>query len=298
MWNAIQEAIFQITGTSTGAMTFWERILFLIGKYGPSYLEGAGNTLFIAVISTAVGCLIGFAVGIVQTIPLTRKDSALKRALVRFCQFLLNIYVEVFRGTPMMIQAVFIYYGAAQLFGLYMEMMPAALFIVSINTGAYMAETVRGGILSIDPGQTEGAKAIGMTHVQTMMNVILPQTLRNIMPQIGNNLIINIKDTCVLSAISVVELFFAHRGVAGALYCFFESAMITMAMYLIMTLFFSRLLRWWEKKLDGADSYDLATTDTLAFTTGMTNYPGKGSPFDERSPEGKSIAEREELDHE
>ena len=69
-------------------------------------------------------------------------------------------------------------------------------------------------------------------------------------------------------------------------------------MYLIMTLFFSRLLRWWEKKLDGADSYDLATTDTLAFTTGMTNYPGKGSPFDERSPEGKSIAEREELDHE
>jgi len=298
MWTAIQEAIFQITGSSFGAMSFWERILYLIGKFGPSYLKGAGNTLIIAVIATAAGCVIGFAVGIIQTIPLSRRDNSVKRIFVRFCQILMNIYVEVFRGTPMMVQAMFIYYGAASLFGLYMEMMPAALFIVSINTGAYMAETVRGGILSIDPGQTEGAKAIGMTHVQTMMNVILPQTLRNIMPQIGNNLIINIKDTCVLSVISVVELFFAHRGVAGAMYCFFESAMITMVLYLAMTLLFSRLLRWWEKRLDGADSYDLATTDTLAFTTGMTNYPGKGSPFDERSPEGKSIVEREELDHE
>ena len=298
MWTAIQEAIFQITGSSFGAMSFWERILYLIGKFGPSYLKGAGNTLIIAVIATAAGCVIGFAVGIIQTIPLSRRDNPVKRIFVRFCQILMNIYVEVFRGTPMMVQAMFIYYGAASLFGLYMEMMPAALFIVSINTGAYMAETVRGGILSIDPGQTEGAKAIGMTHVQTMMNVILPQTLRNIMPQIGNNLIINIKDTCVLSVISVVELFFAHRGVAGAMYCFFESAMITMVLYLAMTLLFSRLLRWWEKRLDGADSYDLATTDTLAFTTGMTNYPGKGSPFDERSPEGKSIVEREELDHE
>ena len=296
MWTAIQEAIFQITGSSFGAMSFWERILYLIGKFGPSYLKGAGNTLIIAVIATAAGCVIGFAVGIIQTIPLSRRDNPVKRIFVRFCQILMNIYVEVFRGTPMMVQAMFIYYGAASLFGLYMEMMPAALFIVSINTGAYMAETVRGGILSIDPGQTEGAKAIGMTHVQTMMNVILPQTLRNIMPQIGNNLIINIKDTCVLSAISVVELFFAHRGVAGALYCFFESAMITMAMYLIMTLFFSRLLRWWEKRLDGADSYDLATTDTLAFTTGMTNYPGKGSPYDERSPESQIIAARKEME--
>ena len=179
-----------------------------------------------------------------------------------------------------------------------MEMMPAALFIVSINTGAYMAETIRGGIESIDDGQKEAAIAIGMNHFEAMRYIILPQAVRNILPQIGNNLIINIKDTCVLSAISVVELFFAHRGVSGALYCFFESAMITMAIYLIMTLFFSRLLRWWEKRLDGADSYDLATTDTLAFTTGMTNYPGKGSPFDERSPEGKTIAEREELDHE
>ena len=285
MWAAIQAHITDLVGSSVGQMTFWERILFLIGKYGPSYLRGAGNTMLIAIISTAIGCIIGFAVGIVQTIPLSKKDNVFKRVIVRFFQILLNIYVEVFRGTPMMIQAVFIFYGAAALFNVHMETLPAAFLIVSINTGAYMAETVRGGILSIDPGQTEGAKAIGMTHVQTMLYVILPQTLRNIMPQIGNNLIINIKDTCVLSVISVVELFFVFRGVAGAMYTYFEAATITMLIYLVLTFVCSRLLRWWERHMDGSDSYDLATTDTLAHTTGMANYPGTGSNFDERNLE-------------
>ena len=296
MWTAIQDAITQLVGTKVGDMTFWERILHLIKLYGPSYLEGAGRTMLIALVGTAVGCVIGLAVGIVQTVPISKKDNMFKRIVVRFFQIVLNIYVEVFRGTPMMIQAMFIYYGLAQLYNVYMGMWVAAFVIVSINTGAYMAETVRGGILSIDPGQTEGAKSIGMTHVQTMLYVILPQTMRNIMPQIGNNLIINIKDTCVLSVISVVELFFVHKGVAGALYTFFESSTITMAIYLTMTLICSRLLRWWEKKMDGADSYDLATTDTLAFTTGMANYPGKGSPFDERSPEyQKNPAKKEKM---
>lgn len=272
-----------LVAASVGEMTFWQRIPYLLSKYGMSFLRGAGNTMLIAIVATAIGCVIGFAVGIVQTIPLTKKDSLLKRIVVRFFQILLNIYVEVFRGTPMMIQAMFIYYGAAALFNIHMETLRAAFLIVSINTGAYMAETVRGGILSIDPGQTEGAKAIGMTHVQTMLYVILPQTLRNILPQIGNNLIINIKDTCVLSVISVVELFFVFRGVAGAMYTYFEAATITMVIYLILTFACSRLLRWWEKRLDGKDSYDLATTDTLAHTTGMTNYPGTGSNFDERN---------------
>ncbi len=285
MWTSIQEAIFQAVGTSVGSMSFGERILYLIAEYGPSYVKGAGNTLLIALIATAIGCIIGLGVGVIQTIPVSKQDHLAKRIVVRFIQALLRIYVEVFRGTPMMIQAVFLYYGAAQLFNIYMSTMFAAYFVVSINTGAYMAETVRGGILSVDPGQTEGAKAIGMTHVQTMLWVILPQTLRNILPQIGNNLIINIKDTCVLSVISVVELFFVHKGVAGALYTYFESAAITMTIYLIMTLICAKLLRWWEKKMDGADNYDLATTDTLAHTTGMYDYPGKGSPYDERSKE-------------
>ena len=112
-----------------------------------------------------------------------------------------------------------------------------------------------------------------MTHVQTMVYVILPQALRNIMPQIGNNLIINIKDTCVLSIIGIVELFFATKGVAGTYYTYFEAFTITMVIYFILTFTCSRLLRLWESKMDGPDNYDLATTDTLAYTSGMVKFP-------------------------
>lgn len=256
---------------------FWGWVVYLLQQYGPSFLRGAGTTMLIAVISTAVGCLIGFGVGIVQTTP-ADKAHPVKYILMKLVRFLLDAYVEIFRGTPMMVQAMFIYYGLAQLFNIHLGTMEAALFIVSINTGAYMAETVRSGILSIDPGQTEGAKAIGMTHVQTMNAVILPQALRNIMPQIGNNLIINIKDTCVLSVIGTVELFFATKSVAGAMYTYFEAFTITMAIYFVLTFSCSRLLRLCESKMDGPDSYelyDLATTDTLAHTTGLYSYPKK-----------------------
>lgn len=252
---------------------FFERILFILDRYGVSLLRGAGNTLVIATVGTVIGCLIGFACGVVKTIPIEKNDSVLKKIGLRTVHLVIDCYVEVFRGTPMMVQAMFIYYGLAMV-GVDMTPMFAAFFIVSINTGAYMAETVRGGILSIDPGQTEGAKAIGMTHAQTMLCVILPQALRNVMPQIGNNLIINIKDTCVLSVISVVELFFASKSVAGTYYIFFETFTITMVIYLIMTIFFSRLLRWLEGRMDGPTGYDLATQDQLAHTTGMYNYPG------------------------
>ena len=237
--------------------TFWGRIQYLLQQYGASFLSGAGNTMIIAIVGTFLGCLIGFIVGIIQTIPVDKRDSDVKKTLVGFLKFIMACYVEFFRGTPMMVQAMFIYYGSAYLFNINMSMWFAAFFVVSINTGAYMAETVRGGILSVDEGQTEAAKAIGMTHVQTMMNVILPQALRNIMPQIGNNLIINIKDTSVLSVISVVDLFFVHKSVSGALYTYFESATIVMAIYLTMTLITSRLLRFWEKKMDGGDNYEL-----------------------------------------
>jgi putative lysine transport system permease protein len=245
----------------------------VLQKYGFSYLRGAGTTLLLALVGTFFGCLIGFAVGALQTIPIDKqRDPAWKRVLLRILRVVLRCYVELFRGTPMIVQAVFIYYGLLQVFGIKMGMWTAGFFIVSINTGAYMAETVRGGIVSIDPGQTEGAMAIGMNHWQTMLHVILPQALRNIVPQIGNNFIINIKDTSVLSVISITDLFFVHKSVVGALYTYFESAVIVMIIYLSMTLA-SYLLRAWEKALDGPQNYDLNTTDTLAYTSGMYNAP-------------------------
>ncbi|MDD3221142.1 MAG: amino acid ABC transporter permease [Clostridia bacterium] len=253
--------------------TFWGRVLMLLDGYSMSFLRGAGVTMAIALVGTFIGCVIGFAVGIVQTIPVSKSDNIVKRIILKIIHFVLAAYVEIFRGTPMMAQAMFIYFGSAAVFHINMSMWFAAFFIVSINTGAYMAETVRGGILSIDPGQTEGAKAIGMNHFQTMVNVIMPQALRNIMPQIGNNLIINIKDTCVLSIIGTVELFYTTNGVAGAKYLYFESFTIAMVIYFILTFTCSRILRWWEGKLDGPDNFDLATTDTLKHTSGMYKYP-------------------------
>lgn len=260
---------------------FWLGIVKSWTKYGSSYMMGARNTLLISLVGTFFGCVIGFAVGVIQTIPVHPKDSWLKRFSLKAMNLFLTSYVELFRGTPMIVQSVFIYYGARIAFNLSMDMWTAAFFIVSINTGAYMAETVRGGILSIDSGQTEGAKAVGMNHWQTMLHVILPQAFRNIIPQIGNNFIINIKDTSVLSVISITDLFFVHKSVVGSLYLYFESATIVMVIYLTMTLTASRLLRWLETKLDGENSYDLATTDTLAHTSGLYSYrPRKEVPRD------------------
>lgn len=256
--------------------TFWDQIEKLIDIYGGEYLRGTGVTLLLSLVGTFFGCVIGFAVGIVQTIPSDKKrDSVIKRGFLAVVRAIMRAYVEVFRGTPMVVQAVFIYFGAQMLFGIEMNMWTAGYFIVSINTGAYMAETVRGGIISIDPGQTEGAKAIGMNHFQTMIHVILPQTFRVIIPQIGNNFIINIKDTSVLSIIAISDLFAAHKSAVSALYTYFASATIVMAIYLTLTMVASVLLRALEKKLGGDANYDLTTTDTLALTSGTYNFPDK-----------------------
>lgn len=245
-------------------------------KYRMMYLNGMLNTLGLALAATAIGCIIGLLCGILNTIPCAKNDPLPKRILLKIIRVIIRIYVEVFRGTPMMLQAVFIFYALPYFTDnalRFDNIWAASILIVSINTGAYMAESVRGGIISIDPGQTEGAKAIGMNHWQTMLHVILPQALRNIIPQIGNNFIINIKDTSVLSVISITDLFFVHKSVVGALYTYFESAAIVMVIYLTMTLFASYLLRLWEKALDGPQNYDLNTTDSLAYTSGMYNAP-------------------------
>ena len=263
-------------------------IVKLWSKYGGSYLTGMRNTLILALVATVIGCVIGFICGILNTIPCTDRDPLPKRVLLRLVRIIVRVYVEVFRGTPMVLQAVFVYYGLPYFTDnavKFTNIWVAAILVVSINTGAYMAESVRGGIISIDPGQTEGAKAIGMTHVQTMLHVILPQALRNIMPQIGNNFIINVKDTSVMFIIGFPDFFAAHRAAVGASYLYFPSATVEMAGYLCMTLIASILLRWVEKKMDGSSNYELVQEDQLTMTAGTYNHPDKGTPFDERSRE-------------
>lgn len=267
--------------------TLWE-------KYHSMYITGICNTLILAIVATLIGCVIGFACGVLNTIPYTQNDSLVKRFVLSLIRAVVRIYVEIFRGTPMVLQAVFVFYGlpyftdgAVQFAGTE-GIWLCAIVVVSINTGAYMAESVRGGIISIDPGQTEGAKAIGMTHVQTMMNVILPQALRNILPQIGNNFIINLKDTSVMFIIGFTEFFATHKSVAGASFKYFPSAAMEMVGYLCMTLIASFALRWMEKKLEGDSVYELAEVDSLTMAAGTYSHPTKKSNyFDERSKEYK-----------
>ena len=261
-------------------------------NYGSAYISGMGSTLALALIATLIGCIIGLICGILNTIPYNEYTPRPKHFLLKLIRVIVRIYVEVFRGTPMVLQAVFIYYGLPYFSGNTMQfdnLWTAAILIVSINTGAYMAESVRGGIISIDPGQTEGAKAIGMTHFQTMTSVILPQALRNIMPQIGNNFIINVKDTSVMFIIGFTEFFAFHRYITGVNNMYFPSAAIEMIGYLSMTLIASVILRFLEKLMDGDDSYELASEDQLVMAAGTYTHPDKGSPFDEYNKEGGSL---------
>jgi putative lysine transport system permease protein len=230
-----------------------EWIVKIMVTYWPMFIRGAGITLLISIVGTIIGSLIGLGIGVIRTIPMP--ERGIKRILLKLINAVTAVYIELFRGTPMIVQAMVIFYGSALAFDIQMNRMVAAIFIVSINTGAYMSEIVRGGIISIDKGQFEAAQAIGMNHIRTMLNVVLPQVIRNILPATGNEFVINIKDTSVLNVIAVSELYFQTKTVAGNNFRYFESFFVALILYMIMTFTITRLLRYIERKMDGPDDY-------------------------------------------
>ncbi|WHZ04309.1 amino acid ABC transporter permease [Neobacillus sp. YX16] len=238
----------------------FEWVITIISENWPMFLRGAGLTLLIALIGTVLGAIIGLLAGVIRTIPVPERGA--KKVFLKIINVILSIYIEFFRGTPMIVQAMVIYYGSALAFGLDMNVFVAAIIVVSINTGAYMAEIVRGGIVSIDKGQFEAAHAIGMNHVQTMWNVVLPQVIRNILPATGNQFVINIKDTSVLNVISVTELYFVTKSISGNNFRYFESFFVACMIYFVMTFIVTRILLYLEKKLDGSDNYTMIGNDT------------------------------------
>ena len=230
-------------------------IVSIIEKNAVGFLAGAATTMQVAMLGTIFGSIIGLLIGVVKTIPVKKTDSIVKRIFFKIINTILTVYIEVFRGTPMIIQAVVIFYGVAEWFNIHMGFLFAGILIVSINTGAYMSEIVRGGINSIEKGQFEAAHAIGMSHRQTMFNIILPQTIRNILPATSNEFVINIKDTAVLNVIGLSELFFKTKGIYGKNYLYYETALIACGIYFVLTFTTTRILRLVEKKLRGSDSY-------------------------------------------
>lgn len=231
---------------------FFQQMLTIIQNNGSQFLRGAGITLLISIIGTVVGTGIGLLIGVYRTAP--QAKTKVLAFFQKLFGWFLNAYIEIFRGTPMIVQSMVIYYGTAQAFGIDIDRTLAAIFIVSINTGAYMSEIVRGGIFAVDKGQFEAATALGMNHGQTMRKVVLPQVIRNILPATGNEFVVNIKDTSVLNVISVVELYFAGNTVATQTYQYFQTFTVIAIIYFVLTFTVTRILRYVERRLD-TDTY-------------------------------------------
>ena len=236
-------------------LLYW--IWFIFKNYYAFFLKGTVLTLEIAIIGTILGYMLGFAMGLVQATTITKGDEIIKRIVFRILKPVCMIFVAVFRGTPMMVQAMVFYYGLRN-GGMEISPFIASLIVLMMNTGAYMAETVRGGILSIDKGQLEGGFALGMSHTKTMFIVILPQAFRNIVPEMVNQFLTNLKMTSVLNVIGVYELYFATKSAAGIYYRYFESYIICAIFYFIICSIFTKILQIVEEKAFAQKDYELA----------------------------------------
>ena len=237
-------------------MSFFQDVINIVAKYYPQLLSGVGNTMLIALTGTVAGLAIGLLTGIVRTAPFSRNGFV--RVLHKILNAVIAVYVEIFRGTPMMVQAMVIYWGYAFASGgNTLPLIPSGILIVSVNTGAYMAEIVRGGIISVDRGQLEGAYSVGMTHAQAMVKVVIPQVLQNILPSISNEFVINIKDTSVLNVIGVTELYYMAGVIKRINLQTFQVYTVICILYFILTFTVTRLLRLAEKKLAGSDNYTI-----------------------------------------
>lgn len=238
-------------------------VLLLISEYKSYFIKGTANTLLFSFSGTAIGILIGLCTGIIRTAPKSRNKFIYY--LQKILDAIIYVYVEVFRGTPMMVQSMVIYWGYAFASGgKTLDLTLSAILIISINTGAYMTEIVRGGIISVDKGQFEAASAIGMNHTQTMKKIIIPQVVRNILPSTSNELLNNIKDSSVLNVIGATELFFNGGLIGRKKYMVFQSYIVVCAIYLIITVIVTAILRKFEHILEGKKDFLIVPSQTIS----------------------------------
>lgn len=209
---------------------------------------GIKMTLLFAVVGTVVGFIIGLVVGGIRAIEVSEYDSLVMKVLKRIGKVVSGFYIWVFRGTPMMVQAMFLFYLLKPILG--WTSINAGLVIISINTGAYMAEIIRAGIQSVDNGQIEAAKSLGMKDLQTLSSIVLPQAIKNTFPSIGNQLIVNIKDSSMLNVIGVTELYFQSTSIAATNLKFIETFLVSAIIYLVLTTLGTFVLNYIEKRMN------------------------------------------------
>ena len=229
--------------------SLFEWAWFIFNKYSTLFLKATWVTLYVALIGTLLGFILGFAVGIINIV---------KKILLHILKAIVVVYVEIFRDTPMIVQGMVIYYGLRQN-DIMITSIIAGILVTTLNTGAYMGETVRAGIKSVDAGQEEGALAMGMSHFKAMLYIIVPQALKNVIPEMCNTFVNNLKMTSVLNVIGVSELFLMAKTAGGAYYKYFESYIVISIIYFILCFVFNRVFSVIEKKLQGRSDYELAT---------------------------------------
>lgn len=209
-------------------------------------LEGLQNTILIAVLGLIIGIIIGTLIASVRVLP---KYKRLPRILNGICSF----YVGMFRGTPVVVQLLVFYYVLLPLLGVKMTSVAVSVWVFGLNSAAYVSEIMRSGIQSVDPGQMEGGRAVGMSYGATMLRIIIPQAVKNILPTLGNEFIALIKETSVVSFVGATDLYVAFNYIGSNSYEFMVPYLTMAVIYIVMVLLISLLVKWMERSLKKSD---------------------------------------------
>lgn len=209
-------------------------------------LEGLQNTLLIAVLGLIIGIVIGTLIATVRVIP---KYKVLPRILNGICSF----YVGLFRGTPIVAQLLVFYYVMLPIMGVRMSGVQVAILVFGLNSGAYISEIMRGGIMSVDQGQMEAGRAVGLSFGTTMMKIVIPQAVKNILPTLGNEFIALIKETSVVSFVGATDLYVAFNYIGSNSYEFMVPYLVMAVIYIIIVLIISAGIKIMERSLRKSD---------------------------------------------
>ena len=222
-------------------------IEILIEKKGYiKVLDGLKNTVTIAVVGLIIGILIGTIIAIVRVLP---KYKVLPRVLDAICSF----YVGLFRGTPMVVQLLVFYYVMCPLMGSHMTGVQVAIMVFGLNSGAYISEIMRSGILSVDAGQMEAGRAVGLSYWTSMLLIVIPQAIKNILPTLGNEFIALIKETSVVSFVGAADLYVAFSYIGSNSYEFMVPYLAMAVIYIVMVLIISAAVKCMERSLRTSD---------------------------------------------
>lgn len=209
-------------------------------------LIGLKNTISIAVLGLIIGIVIGTAIAAVRVMP---KYKILPRILNNICSF----YVAMFRGTPMVVQLLVFYYVLLPLMGANLPSVTVAICVFGLNSGAYISEIMRGGIQSVDPGQMEAGRAVGLGFWTTMLKIVIPQAVKNILPTLGNEFITLIKETSVVSFVGAMDLYVAFNNIGSNSYEFMIPYLVMAIIYIVLVLLIAMGVRWMERSLKKSD---------------------------------------------